>query len=703
MTFQDFYKTYHLKLNKQQIEAVTTVDGPILLLAVPGSGKTTVLVSRLGYMIHCMGIHPSNILTLTYTVAATKDMAARYETFFGSAPAIENRPEFRTINGICSSIINYYGRRIGKNPFKLITDEKVISAILSTAFQQIQGEYATESDIKNVRKWIAYIKNRMLTAEEIQQLNEKAECNIADIYQLYVKEMRQKSQMDYDDQMSYAFTILKRFPEILSLYQEKYRYICVDEAQDTSKIQHAIIALLASKYENLFMVGDEDQSIYGFRAAYPEALLSFERQHPGAKVLLMEENFRSDASIVQAADAFIQKNQHRHEKHMKASRPALKEIRQITLGGRSAQYTYLLKTAKNCTSQTAVLYRDNESALPLIDLLERNGIPYRMRNADLTFFTHRVVQDIQNLILFAYNPSNTDLFLQIYYKISSYLNKQKALEICRLSEEKGLPVFTAAIRFARLPMMTQNTCKKLQQQFQELTKQNTRNAIQKIVQNMGYAEYLERSGMSDQKLFILRTLAKQEPDPLAFLNRLDDLRTLIKEKEQARNSPLILSTIHASKGLEYDRVLLLDIVDGIFPESVPTPTWKTSDTDEKEMETYEEERRLFYVGVTRAKEELILLDTGKDSAFLKEFLPPKPAPVDRQPKNKQQNKPQSKPRKTFREYRETFGEGMLVEHKAFGRGVIAQIDEEIIRIVFDEEVRNLHFRTCYEKNLLEEI
>ena len=191
--------------------------------------------------------------------------------------------------------------------------------------------------------------------------------------------------MDYDDQMVYAYNMLLKIPWLLEYFQNQYPYICVDEAQDTSKIQHAIIALLASRTGNLFMVGDEDQSIYGFRAAYPEALLEFEQHHPGAKVLLMEENIRSDANIVQAANRFIQNNTLRHEKHMHPSRPKQREIREISVANRKAQYSYLFKVAASCTNQAAVLYWDHECALPLIDLLERNGIPYRMRNVDITF------------------------------------------------------------------------------------------------------------------------------------------------------------------------------------------------------------------------------------------------------------------------------------------------------------------------------
>ena len=194
--------------------------------------------------------------------------------------------------------------------------------------------------------------------------------------------------------MIYAYRLLKSAPWLLDYYQNLYPYICVDEAQDTSKIQHEIIALLASKNENLFMVGDEDQSIYGFRAAYPEALLSFEKNHKGAKVLLMEDNYRSNGNIVAAADRFIQKNTFRHEKHMKATKMAGSEIKGILLESRVAQYVYLLRMAGDCKEQTAVLYRDNESVIPLVDLLERNNVQYQIRNAELSFFTNRIVVDI---------------------------------------------------------------------------------------------------------------------------------------------------------------------------------------------------------------------------------------------------------------------------------------------------------------------
>ena len=278
--YTQFREKYLNRLNEQQRAAVQSVEGPVLLLAVPGSGKTTVLITRLGYMIYCKGIDPKKILTVTYTVAATKDMSKRFASYFGEEMA--DQLEFRTINGICAKIIQYYGRKVGKAPFELVKDENTKAGMLSQIFLESEHSYATESDLKNVRTLITYIKNMMLTEKEILKLEEKEEIRISVIYKEYCRQLREQGMMDYDDQMLYAYNMLRRFPELLAHFQNMYPYICVDEAQDTSKIQHAIIALLSSKTENLFMVGDEDQSIYGFRAAYPEALLLFEKHHPNA-------------------------------------------------------------------------------------------------------------------------------------------------------------------------------------------------------------------------------------------------------------------------------------------------------------------------------------------------------------------------------------------------------------------------------------
>lgn len=643
MEWQEFERKFPQKLNEQQKEAVQSVEGPVLLLAVPGSGKTTVLVTRLGYMIYAKGIAPEKILTVTYTVAATEDMAARFASQFGTDMA--DRLTFKTINGICAGIIHTYGRKTGRTPFALLNDEKVIADTLAKIYQKTERTYATESDLQTVRTLITYIKNSMLTETEIRELDKTADMKISAIYKEYNTWLREQKLMDYDDQMVYAYTMLQRFPELLRLYQDKFPYLCVDEAQDTSKIQHAIIALLASKTENLFMVGDEDQSIYGFRAAYPEALLSFEKNHPGAKVLLMEENFRSGAGIVKAADTFIQKNTLRHKKHMRAIKDGEEVVKEIAVKTRDDQYRYLAAVAENCAAArtdrvggnvtagrvggrsdngtadafhtVAVLYRDHECVLPLIDLLERKEIPYRMRNAEISFFTHRTVLDVLNIMKLAMHPKDAETFLQVYYKINTYIRKEDALQIARISETQDISVWNAAVRYHGLSDYTMSGVQNTRMHMQQLLMERGDKAVKRILYYMGYQEYLERCGLKADKIEILRILGSREDSMAGLLQRLRELQDILTRKETDYSCNFILSTIHASKGLEYDTVYLMDVTDGILPAQMLKNPEKASG---EERENYEEERRLFYVGATRAKSELYVFTTGKPHSFCKELL-----------------------------------------------------------------------------------
>lgn len=742
MEWKEFETTFSVKLNQQQKEAVQSTKGPVLLLAVPGSGKTTVLVTRLGYMIYCRNIPPESILTVTYTVAATKDMSERFAVRFGEDMA--KRLEFRTINGICAMIIQYYGRRIGKTPFELVKDEKATTGMLIKICQDHGMGYPTESDLKNVRTLITYIKNMMLNEEELQKLEEESDIRIAGIYREYCRQMREQKLMDYDDQMLYAYNILRKDPGVLAYFQNRYPYICVDEAQDTSKIQHAIIALLAAGTGNLFMVGDEDQSIYGFRAAYPEALLSFEKKHPGAKVLLMEENFRSNAKIVEAADKFIQKNTLRHEKHMRAAREAGADIREISLKSRKAQYVYLMKAAQECTTgmagmsgseehrgkadasvtETAVLYRDNECAIPLIDLLERKNIPYRMRNADLSFFTHRTVLDVQNIIRFAMDPKDTELFMQIYYRLKLFFNKKDALRYAQISQEKDMEVLDAALKYGNLEKYQEDNIRNLKRQMVRILNMPGDEAVNQILTYMGYQDYLKKMGMNANKLETVKLIGSRVESPEKLLERLEELRTIIQEKVSDKDCPFILSTMHASKGLEYDTVYLLDVMDGILPEKVLANPRTAS---KEELETYEEERRLFYVGVTRAKNQLNVFTTNKPSKFCSELLGKRNLRENQQKEYAGIKKwgdysPagtygikgngmyhgygtghgfQKQPGKSYQELADALGEGMIVKHKKFGEGVVVDMEGEHIRIQFGDNVKNMDLKVLARLGMLE--
>ena len=472
MDREAFDRKYAARLNRQQQEAVHAVEGPVLLLAVPGSGKTTVLVTRLGYMLCCCGIAPDKILTMTYTRAAAGEMKQRFAALFGQD--CPHPPEIRTINGVSSKIIAYYAQNCGKRPpFILAEDESALAKLVSDLYRDLCGEYPTQSVVKELRKSIAYAKNMMLPEERLGELDTGFE-KFPELYREYGKALRDNEWMDYDDQMVYAKKILELHEDVRTYFQNRFPYICVDESQDTSRIQHAIIRLLAGKSGNIFMVGDEDQSIYGFRAAYPDALMQFEQTYPGARVLLMEENYRSTPEILRAADAFIRKNHHRRPKTIHPTRASGAAVRVIYAMDRADQYPWLVNMAASVREETAVLYRNNDSALPLIDLLDRGGIPYRCR-------------------------------------------------------------------------------------------------------------------------------------------RLDELQALVSAPSLPCGGGLILSTVHSSKGLEYDTVYLLDVLDGILPAV-------TEPKDAGQQDQYQEERRLFYVAVTRARNRLYLFSCrNRESAFADEL------------------------------------------------------------------------------------
>ena len=248
MTYGEFKTQYHVRLNPQQEAAVRQVQGPVLLLAVPGSGKTTVLVTRLGYMIYCKNIRPENILTVTYTVAATKDMKARFVRFFGEEYA--DKLTFRTINGLCAVAIRYYAGKKDTQPFALADDDSRLNAVVRELLSPGGGGYPPDQQVKEARTHITYCKNMMFSDAEVDA-HQVDGMDFPSVYKGYQAFLLKHRLMDFDDQMVFTYRIFRQHPDILAYFQHRWPYVCVDEAQDTSKIQHAILRLLAAKSRNL--------------------------------------------------------------------------------------------------------------------------------------------------------------------------------------------------------------------------------------------------------------------------------------------------------------------------------------------------------------------------------------------------------------------------------------------------------------------
>lgn len=761
MTSEEFREKFTLGLNDQQKEAIFKINGSKRLLAVPGSGKTTVLVKRIGYMIFCCNIDPENILTMTYTKPAAEDMKQRFINVFGRKYADKIR--FATINSFSKEVIEYYAENYSENePYSLIKDDdNKKTQIISQVYQNISNEFPTDNLLLNISTGISYIKNMMLkTVDEIKKVDVGVE-NIDIIYDRYCKILKSENLMDFDDQLRYALKFLIAVPGVLSYFQDKYRYICVDESQDTSKIQHEIIKVLSQKHGNIFMVGDEDQSIYGFRAAYPDALKEFSQSYNEAEILMMETNYRSTNEILYAANSFVSKNRFRYKKNIKPYRGSGDPVQKINVADRVTQFKYLLEIARDCKDDTAVLYRNNDSAIPMIDMLERNGILYNIntkkQNGFSGFFSHSVVVDVIDIIKFSYDPYNAEIFMRIYYKFCIYIKQESALYACEQSRKTGKTILDELACAPGITLSTKERIIDILINLSEVQKKNAEGALDHIRSFLNYDKYTKEKNLDSGKLKILYMLAKNEITPESFINRLDELKNIIKYHNNRETVKFMLSTIHSSKGLEYKVVYLLDVLNGILPMISETDC----KTDER-INLYEEERRLYYVAMTRAKDTLNLfncdgiksdfndeifsvlpkevIDETDIFSFIKENLLYKKYTDKNNGKGtiiaqrdddflieysngnlKLLNAEQMfKNRNRTVIYQEanlendnyeksagmsgdiSFSCGCNVFHKSFGHGVVLSVKDDIIEIHFEtiDMVKSLSINTCLEKGLL---
>ena len=721
MKLSEFKEKYNLKLTQQQLAALDSVGRPTLLLAVPGSGKTTTLVSRIGYMIYGLGINPESILTMTYTVAASKDMKKRYEKLFGSE--FSDRLKFSTINSICAGIIYTYN----PNGFQIVEN---CAPIIREAFIKVQKTFPEEYDLKQVQVAISYIKNMMFTTDEIKEEFEDSDYDIPKIFEEYEKIMRGRRQMDFDDQLVYAFRILKRYPELLKKYQDKYKYYLVDEAQDTSKIQHEIIRLLTGNSQEVFMVGDEDQSIYGFRAAYPQALMDFPAYYNNAQVLLLEENFRSTPEIVRLADQFIARNKHRHEKHMITNNPSTSSVDKIVCL-RKNQYDVLSDYCNGTNEETAILYRNNDSSIPIIYKFRKEGIVCRWKDNEPIFFTNPTVSmvvDILNLVL---SPADGERFLRLYYKLKTTLKKEEANLAVKLCKDNNKADVLSEAR--KIPNLAESKVEKITNVLLNLRSYRKKDMVyilQDIEKNYNYYKDTEH-------FFILQQLAEPGDTIECFLKKLLELKEYIEAGSKEKDAKVILSTIHSSKGLEYESVILIDVLEGIFSMSLGKAL------DITYADEMEEDRRIFYVAATRAIKKLRIVETDK-SPFIDDFFAPNTKKVERCRKNgpaagflpsgktkmnslaipigassagfkmvngkspadeykKRTQMIETEPKETIAAHSMGFHSGDKLEHVKFGAGEVILVDNRYMTVRFASVTTKLNIETSVNYKLIKRI
>ncbi|MCX7773261.1 MAG: ATP-dependent helicase [Clostridia bacterium] len=389
--FKDLKTRFHIDLNAEQKAAVLHKEGPALVLAGPGSGKTTLITARTAFLALEYGIPLESIMTVTYNKAAQLEMKHRFEHIFGSD--IKGQAQFTTFHSLCYSVIRDYERRQG-NRFKLIESEQGGSLhnkqrIIKDLYKEINGGPVNEDELETLQNEIGLVKNRMI--KEFDGLNLQTR-NFAALFKAYEEYKRQNLLIDFDDMLSYAYAIFLKCPDILQRYKGRYPYFQVDEGQDLSLIQFEILKLLvSSKDSNLFLVADDDQSIYGFRGAEPRYILELNQVYPNLSVFRLEQNYRSSRNIVELSSAFIKGNKRRYEKCHRTENSESQKPQLIRVTDEKGQLDFIEKKLKENQNarkpkQVAVLYRSNLSSIPIVDRLERAGIPFRLRQNKLSFF-----------------------------------------------------------------------------------------------------------------------------------------------------------------------------------------------------------------------------------------------------------------------------------------------------------------------------
>ncbi len=659
--------------NREQEEAITHKGGPLMVLAGPGSGKTLVITYRVKWLIENAGVHPSNILVITFTRAAAEEMKKRFFMFDG----MENAPvTFGTFHSVFFMILRYAYRYTAANIIREDVKRRYIKEMTENMELEIEDENEFLSGIINE---ISYVKGEMMSLSYYHSNNCSDEL-FAQIYEGYEKRLREENLIDFDDMLVFCYELLKEREDIRTLWQNKFQHILIDEFQDINKVQYEIIRMLAGKGDHLFIVGDDDQSIYRFRGARPEIMLGFEEDYPEAKKVILNTNYRCSEEIVESAEHLISHNTKRFPKNMQAARGSKVPITFRNLKDAGEECTDILKGIRFyykkgiSLEDMAVIFRTNTQPRLLVGRLMEYNIPFQMRDVIPNIFDHWIARNILTYIKLAMGNRDRKLFLQVMNRPKRYISRSMITEPQVDLKKLKQQTFGKKWLYEKID--------KLEMDLYLLRKMEPYAAIQYIRNGIGYEDYMNeyaqfRRMNPDDLEEVLNQIQESAKEYHSFEEWFAYIESygeeLRKQMEAGRQqkSGVTLTTMHSSKGLEYEVVFVMDINEGVTPHKKAV----------KEADL-EEERRLFYVAVTRAKTYLFLYSVKE--------LYQKDAQISRYIGELRYDKKE-------------FQKGKRVIHKNIGKGTVLELKEDKIKIKFDNSKKPRLFSIKYlmEQGLLE--
>lgn len=613
-------------LNPEQKKAVKATDGPLLIMAGAGSGKTRVLTQRIAYLMVEKGVNPYNILAITFTNKAAKEMRQRIAAVLGGA---SEEIWISTFHSMCVRILRKDIDRIGYNRNFTILDttdqQSVIKGILKD--RNIDPK---KYDPRAILASISSSKNELVTPEEFAKTaGDYFSQIVSDVYTEYQRRLRKNQALDFDDLIMQTIHLFQRVPEVLEYYQRKFQYIHVDEYQDTNRSQYMLVKLLASRFRNLCVVGDSDQSIYAWRGADISNILSFEKDYPNAKVVMLEQNYRSTKRILQAANQVIANNSGRKDKNLWTENEDGNMIYYYRADSEQGEAQFVIgkiqelrRTSSIPLSDIAILYRTNAQSRVMEEMLLKSNIEYSIVGG-IKFYDRKEIKDTLAYLRLIANPDDDISFQRVINVPKRGIGSSSVDKIANFAAMHDMSMYQALEAVELIGLSPKIT--KAASEFRNLIQNYTRmqeylsvtELVEEVIDKSGYVDMLkaEKSIEAQSRLENMEEFmsvsknfeeANDDKSLIAFLTDLAlvaDIDKLDEDGQQADS--VVLMTLHSAKGLEFPVVFLIGLEEGVFPHS-------RSLMEETEME---EERRLAYVGITRAEKQLYLTNAQMRTLF----------------------------------------------------------------------------------------
>ncbi|MDO5344912.1 MAG: ATP-dependent helicase [Lachnospiraceae bacterium] len=585
-----------MHITQAQSRAIAHGKGPAMVLAGPGSGKTLVIVNRTKYLMEQLGVRPEEILVITFTKAAAVEMRERFERLMGA----KSRVTFGTFHAVFFQILKYAYHYTAENILKETQKYQILSELTS----QLKLEHEDEKEfLSELAAEISLVKNEQIRLEHYYSTT-CSEDAFRKIYLGYQERLRRSGRIDFDDMLVYCYELFRQRPDILAQWQQRFRYILVDEFQDINPLQYQIARMLAAPQDNLFIVGDDDQSIYRFRGAKPEIMRSFPKDYPKAEVVVLDQNFRSAKAIVQASQQVIRENKNRFSKEIHCTQEEGEPVEIRCLSNQEREAGYLIKCIRESVKRgvpyhkIAVLTRTNVGGRFFAEKLMEFQIPFRMRDTMPSLYEHWIAKDVFAYIRLAMGIRERKDFLQIMNRPTRYISRE-CVDEPRISFDR------LRMWYEEKPWMVERL-DLLEENLERMKRMMPYAAVNFIRHGMDYESYLkeyagQRKLKAEELLEVLEELQESARNFKTFrdwFSHVEEYQRTLEEqrrKDTKDEDAVVFSTLHSAKGLEFEEVFILDVNEEVIPHR---KAYLAADI--------EEERRLFYVGMTRAKKRLHL-------------------------------------------------------------------------------------------------